>query len=129
MSKAIVTLISSAVLTMSMAGAAQAANQSPFLGAWTSVDTDGSNQTLSIRGGGSDNFAVALFDDAATACGGAPAQAVGSATADGDDLLMRGTITCLPGGNFVRGRLLLEFHYDEGTDTLIDFSGVVWERA
>jgi len=111
-------------------GNAQAANDSPFLGTWESVDNDGSNQSLAINGGGSGHFAISLYDDAATvACGGAPALVSGSGTADGNDLNMTAAITCLPGGNFVRGRIAISFEYDPSSDTLTDFSGVVWERS
>lgn len=111
-------------------GNAQAANDSPFLGTWESVDHDGSNQLLAISGGGSGHFAMSLYDDAATvACGGAPARVSGTGAADGNDLSMTAAITCLPGGNFVRGRIEISFEYDPSTDTLTDFSGVVWERS
>ena len=113
-----------------LGGSAQAANTSPFLGTWTSTDLDGSSQSLMISGGGSDNYAMFLYDDAATsACGGAPARATGSGSGDGDDLLMQATLSCLPGGNVIRGRIVLDFHYDAATDSLTDFSGVVWQRA
>jgi hypothetical protein len=113
-----------------LGGNAVAANDSPFLGTWTSVDLDGSNQSLTISGGGSGNVAVSLYDDAATtACGGAPARFAGSGAVHGNDLVTTGAITCVPGGNPVRGRLSLDFHYDAATDTLTDFSGVVWRRS
>ena len=113
-----------------LGGSAHAANDSPFLGTWESVDHDGSNQTLHVSGGGSGHFAMSLYDDAATvACGGAPARVSGSGTADGNDLSMTAAITCVPGGNFVRNRIEIAFEYDPSTDTLRDFSGVVWERS
>lgn len=121
-----------AVITMGAVlcnGSAQAANDSSFLGSWTSVDTDGSNQSLRISGGGSDNYAMFLYDDAASVCGGAPARVTGSGTADGDSLVFRGTLSCAGGGNVFRERLVLEFELDSGADTLTDFSGVVWQRS
>jgi hypothetical protein len=131
MRKTLALICTTIVLGISLiSGSAQAANQGPFLGTWTSVDTDGSDQWLRINGGGSDHYAMYLYDESATvACGGAPARVTGSGTADGDDLLMRGALTCAPGGNVVRGRLALDFHFDSATDTLTDFSGVVWHRS
>jgi hypothetical protein len=94
----------------------------PFNGTWTSVDTDGSNQQLIVRGSGSHSRAVTLLDDAGTVCGGPPATVSGAAT-------MRGPVTCQPGGNPFHGRVLVEFLYDSGTDTLVEQSGVVWHRS
>ena len=131
MRKTRAAICSAAVLGISVLGSsAQAANESPFLGTWASTDHDGSSQTLGIMGGGSGHFAVSLYDDAATAaCGGAPARIAGSGSADGNDLVMVGVLTCVPGGNFLRTRIAIDFHYDSSTDTLTDFSGVVWHRS
>ena len=51
-----------------------------FVGTWTSIDKDGSHQSLFIMGSGArGRHAVFVEDDAATvACGGAPAHAQGS---------------------------------------------------
>lgn len=109
---------------------AQAVERADLVGTWTSVDTDGSNQWLSIQGGGADHYAVFLFDDAATnVCDGAPARATGSGRTDGDDLFVDVTLTCYPGGNVFRERLGLAFTYDSASGTLVDFSGVVWYRS
>lgn len=130
MRKTLALICTAIVIGISLTGSAEAANQSPFLGSWTSVDTDGSNQWLSINGGGSDNFSIYLYDESATtACGGAPARVTGAGTAFDDDLVMLGTLSCAPGGNVLRSRLTLDFHYDSTTDTLTDFSGVVWHRT
>ena len=105
------------------------AEEVPFNGTWTSVDTDGSNQLLIVRGSGSDARAVTLLDDAGTVCGGAPAKVAGAATIDGDFLLLTAPVTCQPGGNPFQGRVFVEFRYDSGTDTLVEPSGVVWHRS
>jgi hypothetical protein len=127
----LLTLIATVIMIGAtlLSGSAQAASDSPFLGTWTSVDTDGSNQWLRINGGGSDNYAMFLYDDSASVCGGAPARFTGSGTADGDTLIFGGTLTCAGGGNVIRERLALEFELDSGADTLTDFSGVVWQRS
>jgi len=122
----LIVLIAQVVL----ATGSRAVDRTQLLGVWTSVDTDGSHQSLTIRGGGSNSYAMFLYDDAASsACGGAPARVTGSGSAAGDVLTMRGTLTCAPGGNVIRSRLSLEFAYDEATGTLTDFSAVVWQRT
>lgn len=101
----------------------------PLAGTWTSVDTDGSNQTLDIKGSGVHVYSMFYFDDAASACGGDPAQLTGRGSLDGDVLIMAGVLTCLPGGNFVWEQIYVGFAYDSSDDTLTDDFGIVWHRA
>jgi hypothetical protein len=112
-------------------GASASPRDDVFRGSWTSIDIDGSHQTLDIQGSGqSGHHAMVLFDDSATvACDGSPARVQGSGLVDGDSLLMTGTLTCMPGGNPLRGRISLGFVYNPGTDTLSDDTGVTWHRA
>jgi hypothetical protein len=112
-----------------MVAAPAFATTSPFNGTWTSVDTDGSNQVLTVRGSGAHTRAVSLFDDAGSVCGGAPTLVAGTGTID--DIFLGGlvAVNCLPGGNAFHGRVFVEFMYDESTDTLVEPSGVVWHRA
>ena len=99
-------------------------------GTWTSTDTDGSSQTLTVRGSGQGAYSVFLVDDAATsACGGAPAMLMGPGTFDGETLAVFGTLTCMPEGNVFRTRIPFELTYGAETDTLTDFTGVTWTRA
>lgn len=99
-------------------------------GRWSSVDGDGSTQTLSITGSGGQAYAIVYDDESATgACSGAPARIVGPGFVDGNDVVMEGTLVCLPGGNPFRSRLAIGFSYDAGTDTLTDSFGIVWHRA
>ena len=99
-------------------------------GTWTSLDTDGSTQTLSITGSGDKVYAMVYDDESATgACNGAPARIVGPGFVDGNVVVFEGTLVCLPGGNPFRSRLTLGFGYDAGTDTLTDSFGIVWHRA
>ena len=101
----------------------------PLAGTWTSVDTDGSNQTLDIRGSGRLVYSMYYVDDVATsACGGDAAQLTGRGYPDGDTVTMVGALTCVPGGNLVPS-FALGFVYDSGTDTLTDEFGIVWHRA
>ena len=113
------------------AGAAASPQDDVFRGSWTSIDNDGSHQTLDIQGSGrGGHHAMFYFDDAATGqCDGSPAHAQGSGEVDGNTLVMTGTLTCMPGGNPLRFRLSITFEYDPGTDTLTDDFGVLWHRA
>ena len=131
MRRILLTLASALMLVViSVATAGEAAAQQGVLSdTWTSVDTDGSNQVLRIRGSGEGAYAMSLFDDSATeACDGAPAMFVGSGEPDGTDLVMSGTLTCLPGGNGLRFRLTFGFIYDPTADTLTGL-GVTWHRS
>lgn len=96
---------------------------------WTSIDTDGSNQTLTLTGSGNRVYAMTLFDESASLCGGAPALATGSGRVEGDQLLTRVSVVCLPGGNVLHGVIGIGFVHDAGADTLTDDFGVVWSRA
>ena len=86
--------------------------------------------TSDHQGSGQGRLAMFLFDDSATiACHGSPAHVQGSGVVDGAHLLMRGTLTCIPGGNPLTGRVSLRFVYHSGSDTLTDDSGVRWHRS
>jgi hypothetical protein len=100
-------------------------------GTWTSVDVDGSNQTMRIKGAGNPVYSIFLRDDFTSgACGGPPAKLVGHGTSDGHELFVRGTLVCLHGGNPIPGvRVWFSLEYDVAADTLTDGAGVVWERA
>ena len=114
------------VLTAPMATA-----QDVFTGTWTSIDTDGSNQTIVIYGTGQrGRHAITYFDDAATsACGGAPARLQGSGVVEGDTLFWSSPIICPGTGKGpVIGRVDLFLTHDETTDTLFDGS-VDWHRV
>jgi hypothetical protein len=64
--------------------------QDPFLGSWASIDTDGSRQRLRIhRGALPDRYDVRLDDEGASvSCNGEPATVRGTATPQGDGLLV-----------------------------------------
>jgi Flp pilus assembly pilin Flp len=107
------------------------ADQGGLSGTWTSIDNDGSHQTLEIRGSGrGGTYAMKLFDESATAaCGGRPAQLAGPGSVSGNDLLVTGALVCLAGGNPLTGRITVAFTYSPGADTLADEFGVVWHRS
>jgi hypothetical protein len=127
-----VAICSVVVAAMSLGVAAgTSAPGDVFQGIWTSIDLDGSHQTLDVRGSGQQgHHAMFLFDESATRnCNGTPAHAQGSGVVDGNSLVMTGQLTCVPGGNPLRGPVSLLFQYDPGTDTLTDDSGATWYRA
>ena len=118
-----------AALTVASPGASSA-DTDVFQGTWTSIDHDGSNQQLDIRGAAPGTRAVRLYDDAASvACDGSPAHVQGSADVDEDTMFVKGTLTCQSGGNPLAGRVSILFTYSPGTDTLTDWSGVTWVRS
>ena len=110
--------------------ASAAPGQGALAGVWSSIDTDGSHQTLSLMGAGNPNYGAYYEDDfTSQVCGGPPAKVVGRAVAVEDGLFVRGTLVCLHGGNaFPREHIVLLFEYDSATDTLTDEAGVVWSR-
>lgn len=126
-------IIASGILAIAALALTPPASAAPgnLAGSWTSVDVDGSHQTLRIRGSGKPVYAMFFRDDFTSgACGGPPAKVVGHALVRGQELLMRGTLVCHRGGNPLPGeRISMGLHYDAGNDTLTDGAGVVWERA
>lgn len=125
--------LASGMLALGAVAVAPPASAAPgvLAGSWTSVDVDGSHQTLRIRGSGKPVYAMFLRDDVTSGvCGGPPAKVVGHAVVRGHELLMRGTLVCQGRGNPLPGeRLSLHLHHDAGSDTLTDDAGVVWRRA
>ena len=125
-----VALTAGLTLAGAVAPATASAASGPLAGTWASVDTDGSNQTLDIRGSGAHVYSMFYVDDAATgACGGDPAQVTGPGYVDGDTVTMVGVLTCRPGGNVIRSRIVIGFVYDSSTEDLTDDFGVVWHRT
>ena len=120
------------VLVMSTALAAS----SPFTGAWDSIDSDGSYQTLRIGGGPGDSQHVRYYDFGATVCGLDPvtgdflyaASARGNLTASGNSLTGSMPVYCQSGPPAFWGNANFAFAYDPGTDTLTDGFGIVWSR-
>ena len=132
MKRARIAIALTAGLTIASAVLAPTASaaRGPLAGTWTSVDTDGSNQTLDIAGSGAHVYSMFYADDAATgACGGNPAQVTGPGYPDGDSLTMVGALTCKPGGNIFRSRIVIGYTYDGAADTLTDDFGIVWHRT
>ena len=133
MKRAPLTLATAALLATAsafLAPTAASGVSGTLAGTWTSTDTDGSTQTLDITGSGRHAYSMVYVDESATgACAGDPAQVTGPGFVEGEDLVMVGTLVCLPGGNGLRTRISIFFDYDAGADTLTDSFGIVWERA
>jgi len=122
-------VIAAAAALLIPASSAEAAGGGILAGTWASIDTDGSQQALDIRGSGTVAYSMVYVDDSATVCGGDPARLSGPGYVDGDSVLMVAVLVCQPGGNVLKERLAIGFHHDTETDTLTDDFGIVWHRA
>jgi hypothetical protein len=121
----LVLAAASAVVAPSAASAAAG----PLAGVWTSIDTDGSHQTLVVTGAGQHAYSMVYTDDAATgACQGSPARLSGPGFVEGSHVHMQAALVCLPGGNEFRTRVSLDFTHDSVAGTLTDGFGIVWTR-
>jgi hypothetical protein len=117
-------------LAVGAAPASAARPASSFTGNWTSTDTDGSSQTLTVSSGGSPS--VVYQDFYASGCDneGAPAThwtAAGKGFVDGDDLIV--SFHKSGCGRFIQGGYLDVYSYESGSDTLVDTFGITWTRA
>ncbi|HEY5982563.1 MAG TPA: hypothetical protein VIU38_03760 [Anaerolineales bacterium] len=117
--------------------AAAAAPPVPFIGTWTSTDTDGSTQTLRIGAGTAGGYHAVYFDDGATVCGFdangdflAGSMAVGAIGALGNTLEGLLPVYCMASPRYLYDLdALFSLTYDSSTDTFTDIHGVVWYRA
>ena len=102
----------------------------PFTGRWTSIDTDGSPQTLDVGPGLEPR--VRYVDDRATVC----------FTAGDSDVRYQGTGAGLVQGDMLSARypdagcatyrehnVVVQYGYQSATDTLNDTFDVTWHRA
>ena len=107
-----------------------AAGPSPFTGAWTSVDLDGSDQTLAVSGGSVVRLQYTDFGAPFTCEGGQGEMFVGTltGTVDGDTLATAITTAHCGSKMFpdLEG-LAFDFIYDEASDTLFGMD-VTWYR-
>lgn len=128
----IATVIGALLLGLSGLSAA-AAPADPFVGLWKSVDTDGSDQTLTFSGP-DDATRVRLFDQHATggACdpaGPATLEGTGEVSADGTTIVVTfDSLVCPQGEELLELPIAVTFVHDPETDTLTDDFGVVWHR-
>ena len=106
-------------------------HRTPFEGTWTSIDpADGSTQTLVVGAGASPSV---RFEDQFATGAACVNDAVKVFTADGTGVIADDHLaTSFPDGGgcgSMTVRVILEFVYDDGTDSLRDQDGVDWVRA
>jgi hypothetical protein len=103
----------------------------PLIGAWESIDLDGSYQRLMIGGGPGDVHQLLYFDHYATACGGDQAIAKGyGGGGDPHRLEAQLVARCLKSGEMLDGWTPV-FTYDSGLDVLVQETHaepITWER-
>ncbi len=127
MSLKLAAALGSAALAFALASAVSAAPD-PFVGAWKSIDIDGSSQTLGVGGGPGSSHHMQLFDDLATSCGTpfSSATVQGTGTEAGNTLTVTYSVNCHNGNTI--GDKTITYTFDPGTTTLTDSVGVVWSR-
>jgi hypothetical protein len=112
------------------------ATSDPFIGNWTSTDTDGSSQILTIGGGSGNSYHVRYYDFGASTCGLDPttgeilyaASAEGSMTLSGNTLSGTLAVYCQTAPPTFHNDYTFQYTYDPATDRLIDSFGVVWSH-
>ena len=123
-------LFAATVLMFVLVSGTAAKPSDPFTGVWTSIDTDGSNQTISFGGPGSLRF-VHYFDDGASACGwpedNVTATMNGVGTVSGDTLTTDLNGQCNGTGQDLSSSGVV-YTYDSTGNTLTDTFGVTWYR-
>ena len=117
-------------LSLAVLATPVSAASSQFAGIWTSTDTDGSSQMLTVSGGARPS--VVYQDFYASGCDnfGGPAThwvGAGRGEVDGDTLWVEFHKSGC--GTFLQGGYGDFYEYDSGTDTLVDSFGIVWSRA
>ncbi len=111
------------------------ATSDPFVGNWTSTDTEGSYQILTIGGTGS-SYHVRYYDFGASTCGLDPETGdfLYAASIEGTLSLSNRTLSgtlplyCQSSPPTFDSNAFLQYTYDPATDTLIDSFGVVWSH-
>jgi len=122
-------ILAAIALTFVLVSGTTAKPSDPFKGVWTSIDTDGSNQTISFGGSDSLRF-VHYFDDGASACGwpedNVTATLNGVGTVSGDTITTDLDGQCNGTGQDLSSSATYTYH--SGNDTLTDNFGVIWNR-
>lgn len=129
---------STIVLLMMMAAflSTTGATSDPFIGKWSSPDTDGSYQSLTIGGGNGSSYHIRIYDFGASTCGLDPETGdfLYAAFIEGILSLSNGMLSgtlplyCQTAPPTFDGNAFLQFTYDPATDTLVDNFGVVWSH-
>jgi hypothetical protein len=106
---------------------------SAFVGSWTSIDVDGSAQTMELALTDDGAVQMDIHDDAGTVCSGAAATIVGAGRLGGDALIIAvESVTCDDGSepllDLDEEPLDITFIHDPARDVLADDIGVEWSR-
>lgn len=128
-------VVVSLLITGMLASSAHATSD-PFVGKWSSIDTDGSYQILTIGGGSGTSYHVRMYDFAASTCGFDPdtGEILYAASLNGTLSLSNGMLSgtlplyCQTSPPTFDSDAFLQFTYDPATDTLVDNFGVVWSH-
>ena len=112
------------------------ATSDPFVGKWSSTDTDGSFQILTIGGGSGSSYHIRVYDFGASTCGLDPetGEILYAASIQGTLSLFNGMLSgtlplyCQTTPPTFDGDAFLQFTYDLATDTLVDNFGMVWSH-
>jgi hypothetical protein len=102
---------------------------SPFKGVWTSIDSDGSSQLLTISGGSTPS--VVYQDFYARGCdtfGGPADHYVAAGRGEVNGSILYASFHKSGCGTFLMGGHEDDYTYDAGSDTLTDVFGIVWSR-
>jgi len=110
-------------------------DSSSFVGSWTSIDSDGSNQELVISATASGTYDVSYTDSGASACGkdssNKPiygATATGNLTASGYFLSGSLPIFCQKNPPSLLADHFFQFTFDPNSGILRDDFGITWTR-
>ncbi len=119
-------LVAALFVAVASAGGANP-KDSPFVGAWESIDLDGSQQWLWIEHEGAGVYSLRYYDSMASACDGPPAILLGGGTIELNTFHQTGSAWCLGDPSWYLGDFPGDMVYDEATDTM---SGdVTWHRS
>ncbi len=102
----------------------------PFDGAWSSIDFDGSRQEMYIGSGDEGTYPINFIDHAANFCEGSPIIGKGAGQIGSDDVMHTELdVHCL--GELEKSVDNVDYWlaYDEASDTLTDAWGITWNRT
>lgn len=123
-------------ITFAILGFMSLYQDSPFVGVWSGVDTDGSDLTLSITKS-SGEYTLDLFDTTAWLCDldetGNPQYSVKvvSTGVVSSGVLKTNTVSATCSNNSSSSfnpKMDVEYRYNKSDDTLIDSFGIIWKR-
>ena len=123
-------VLTGVALSLAMLATPVSAGSSRFAGIWTSTDTDGSSQMLTVSGGA--NPSVVYQDFYASGCdrfGGPATHWVGAGKGEIDGDVLIAFFHKSGCGTFGQGGYVDEYTYDSVSGTLTDTFGIVWSRA